>query len=63
MTKEQKNEYLEKESLHSGQFDNLVLDEPSTRVWVSRVENDEDNEPIVTIEQLFSNGWEVVDTL
>ena len=63
MTLEQKQEYLEMETIHQGHFDDQVIDDTKTRVWVSRCESGQDGQPLVTIEQLFSNGWEIVDKL
>lgn len=63
MDYEHKEYYLKLPSIHSGQSDELVLEDAITRVWVSRCEQGDDDKPLVTVEMLQESGWKVTDTL
>lgn len=58
-----KEYYLEQPTIHQGHFDNLVMEDLHTRVWVSRVESGEDGRPLVSVEHLINGAWVVTDSL
>lgn len=61
MTTELKRKWIAKETIHVGQSDDLKVEDGSTRIWVSRVENGKDGLPIVTVERLKHGRWAIFD--
>lgn len=61
MDKSHKDYFLTRETISQGHFDNLVMEDDFTRIWVSRVEEGADGKPLVTIEHLIEGVWQIVD--
>ena len=63
MNKEHKDYYLTLDTIEQGHFDNLVMQDDITRIWVSRVETSTDDLPLVTVENLVDGKWLVTSTI
>jgi len=63
MDQAHKDFFIKQKSIHSGHFDELVMEDSFCKVWVSRCETGSDGQPLVTIEHLIAGRWETTDTL
>ncbi len=59
ITKPRADKIRSLKALHQGQTDDLVLQHPFQKIWVSRVELDRHSLPLVSIESRFQEGWTV----
>lgn len=62
LSQSQANKIRNLPTLHQGQSDDLKKETPKRRIWVSRVENDSKDKPLVSYEEFFPfhGRWETV---